>query len=182
VFIGEHPGLYKVFKLTCDWAKFLDAQAQAPVFTNEASQTPILYQITFELSSTFNQNHPKYTHLDENFLKGFKVRSLTMRKLNLISINDRAFNKESFGTHLRALDLSNNSISRLDAHMLEHLDRMESLILSNNDLTFGESNFIYNPRLKKLDLSNNKINVLATNIFLNLERLEEIDLKGIIKE
>jgi Leucine-rich repeat (LRR) protein len=179
VLIGEHQHVHKVFNLTCDWAKFLDAQSQAPVFTEEASQTPILYQITFELSSAFNQNHPKYTHLGENFLKGFKVRSLTMRKLNLISINDRAFNKESFSTHLRFLDLSNNSISRLDAHMLEHLDRMETLNLSNNALTFGESNFIYNPKLKKLDLSNNKIRVLATNVFFNLERLEVIDLKGI---
>jgi hypothetical protein len=181
VFIGEHPGVHKVFNLTCDWAKFLDAEAQAPVFTEEADKTLILYLITFELSSTFNKADPKYTHLDKGFLKRFRVRSLTMRNLSLISVNDSAFNKESFGIHFRALDLSSNSLSRLDAHMLEHMDQMDTLNLSNNKLTFGESNFIYNPKLKKLDLSNNKIRVLAANIFLNLDRLEVIDLKGKVK-
>jgi hypothetical protein len=181
--VSEKPNgqLFKIIQLKCDWVKFVDAEASAPKLEaltekERRLQVPVYYEISFESSSLNTQ--PKYSHVGKNFLKDFKVRSLSMRKLNLISVNEHAFAKENFGTHCRKIDLSFNSLVRLDSHVLEHIDQLEVLILSHNDLKFSENNFAYNRLLSKLDLSFNKIQFLTPNIFHNLEDLRDIDLRG----
>jgi Leucine-rich repeat (LRR) protein len=173
--------LMKIVHLKCDWVKFVDAEASAPKLEaltekEHRLQVPLYYKISFESNSLNTQ--PKYLHVSENFLKDFKVRSLSMRKLNLVSVHDHAFAKENFGTHCRKIDLSFNSLVRLDSAVLEHIDQLEVLILSHNDLQFSENNFAYNRLLSKLDLSFNKIQFLTPKIFYNLERMREIDLRG----
>jgi Leucine-rich repeat (LRR) protein len=164
--------------IKCDWARFVDAEDAAPAVGSPKKREPTLYEIKFESSSQNTQ--PKYTHVRKNFLKAFKVRSLSMRKLNLITVDEHAFAKENFKTHCESLDLSYNSLYRLDPHVLENMDQLRKLSLSNNDLKLSENNFVYNPLLSKLDLSYNKIQFLTPNLFHNLEDLELIDLRGFL--
>uniref|UniRef100_A0A3Q0SQH9 Adhesion molecule with Ig like domain 1 n=1 Tax=Amphilophus citrinellus TaxID=61819 RepID=A0A3Q0SQH9_AMPCI len=72
------------------------------------------------------------------------------------------------------LDLSFNSITRLHAEWTSiGLNRLQSLLLSNNNLTFLSSEAFVNVRmLRYLDLSSNGLRLLDEYIFEPLEQLE----------
>lgn len=72
------------------------------------------------------------------------------------------------------LDLSFNSITRLQAEWTSvALDRLQSLLLANNNLSFLSSEAFVNVRmLRYLDLSSNVLRLLDEYIFEPLEQLE----------
>lgn len=136
-----------------------------------------MYSLEFSNLSGMNLENAKYKIVSRNVFKNFKIKSLTLRGLNLENIDSNAFGKEEF-SYLDSLDLSLNKLERLDSHALSNLQSLEKLVLANNKLAFDEHNFQHNPIIKYLDLSNNKLQYLTPNLFSNLKRLETIDLSN----
>ncbi|XP_069489101.1 amphoterin-induced protein 1 [Ambystoma mexicanum] len=72
------------------------------------------------------------------------------------------------------LDLSYNNLKGLSAEWLRApLSRLQTLLLSHNELTFVSTEaFLRAPHIKHLDLSSNKIEELNENVFSELQELE----------
>ena len=173
--IKAYEGFFKIIGLTCDWVKFVDAEDKAPELEGSNSKTQSIYEIKFtEIAATAEF---KYISVRKNFLRDFKVRSLTLSRLGLVSVDEHAFDKKNFGLYLEKLDLSENSLQRLDSHVLQHADQLQHLNLAKNRLKFSENNFFYNIHLRILDLSGNHFQFLTPNLFGGLVNLERVDLR-----
>ena len=81
-------------------------------------------------------------------------------------------------TNLEYLNLENNSISTIELHSFSDLIKLETLILSLNNLTYFNDTFIFSPlsSLKFLNLSSNRIEIIQSNLFDSLFKLETLDL------
>ena len=93
-----------------------------------------------------------------------------------MSVDEAAFDQNSFEADLEFLDLSGNNLKRLDAKTLANLRRLEKLNVSNNQLSLEAGNFRHNPYLTSLDLSANKIQFLTANVFENLQQIKTLSL------
>lgn len=88
---------------------------------------------------------------------------------------------------LMALDLSNNSIRNISDGVFANLQKMELLILSNNEIEYLNpdafkgvySNGYYYPlsSLKELVLSNNKLHTLNQDLFEHTTKIERLILR-----
>jgi Leucine-rich repeat (LRR) protein len=136
------------------------------------------YEIKFELKTSSKSPDQRYASIRKHFLKRFNVRKLDLSQLILASIDDNAFSAASVSKYLEELDLSNNALSRLDAHILEPLQQLQSLNLSHNNLKFSEHNFESQTYLKRLDLSYNRINYVTPFMLSGLNTLEKLNLRG----
>ena len=174
----NYDDFFKVVKLTCDWIRFFESEQRAPELESPKPNLVVLYEFKFELRNNAGSLDPKYLHVRKNFLKNFKVRSLVLRSLGLISIDESAFAKANFAS-LETLDLSLNALSRLDSHILEHMHQLQNLNLANNkDLKLSEKNFAQNTYLRRIDLSYNRLQFITPNLFQNLNQLESVDLSA----
>jgi len=81
-------------------------------------------------------------------------------------------------TNLEYLNLENNSIYTIELHSFSDLIKLETLILSLNNLTYFNDTFIFSPlsSLKFLNLSSNQIEIIQSNLFDSLFKLETLDL------
>lgn len=81
---------------------------------------------------------------------------------------------------IKILDLSHNNIKFVVQRNFYCLDSLESLDLSDNNLSsdFPSAAFFKLSSLLKLSLARNKINQLAPLMFHLLNKLEELDLSG----
>ena len=109
----------------------------------------------------------RYVVVSGGLFEPFKIRSLKLSGLGLRVVLSSAFSSRSMRQLLERLDLSNNSLKRLDSNVLENLPHLERLNLSSNRLALGEYNFKANKNLAILDLSNNSMQYLQ---FLILKR------------
>ena len=81
-----------------------------------------------------------------------KEYELSLRGFKIISIQNLSATNDQFGS----IDLSDNSISKVEE--LNSLNRLRSLLLINNRITYIENDFAINcPKLENLILTNNKI-------------------------
>lgn len=100
------------------------------------------------LSNTNNEFHLRKEHFMNfrRFNAAGKQLQNTTEVLNLL------------GSRLEALDLSSNLLAELKPSMFDKFPNLQSLRLSNTNLSFGESNPFYNQtKLKVLDVSNNDL-------------------------
>lgn len=172
---------YKIIKFNCYWSKFVDAfmdptKSDLVDRSNATRGNEIeLYDIDFGQSDA-RIDDVKYKTVSRNLFENIKIRSLSLRNLNIEKIDDNAFDHENFGKYLEKLDLSNNKLKRIDAHALGKLTRLEQLNLAGNKLTFGDRNFEKNTLLRTINLSNNDIQFLSPKVFAGLHRVDRIDL------
>ena len=78
---------------------------------------------------------------------------------------------------LQSLDLSNNDLSSLPEDVFDNLNSLESLSLSNNDLSsLPEGIFDGLSSLQRLDLQNNSVSNLTEDVFDDLSSLRKLYL------
>ena len=116
----------------------------------------------------------------EKTLKSIEVISDPSEELNfpdkrLVYIDDNAFKNI---THLKILNLFNNSLFILRKSMFASLTNLEQLNLSFNKIYLLFKPFGGLRNLKVLDLTKNKITILQANSFLGLTKSCVIWLKG----
>lgn len=77
------------------------------------------------------------------------------------------------------LDLSSNSIERLNPGVLSSVPDLEYLILSDNRIeTIGVSVFHYLDKIKELNLTQNRLKEISVNVFVNMPSLQKLHLAG----
>lgn len=81
--------------------------------------------------------------------------------------------------HLEELDISRNPLTDAFVGILNPLDSLEYLDMSNCNLGYvGNNTFAQMTSLKKLILSGNKLHTLEQGLFANLTRLESLELNN----
>lgn len=177
-------GFYTLIKLKCEWHAFVDTSDDASraalvqdTDTRRRPQRPStaleIYEIEFYPGQKIG---PKYKTISSKNFKGINLRSLKLSGLNIERIDDDAFDVASNGKYLQSLDLSRNSLKRIDSHALANLKSIQHLNLSSNRLTFGENNFEHNVHLRTLDLSNNDLQFISPKTLSHLNSLEWLSL------
>ena len=115
-----------------------------------------------------------------NTLKSIEIigdlsEELNLSGLNLNEIGDFAFDNV---THIKILNLSNNSLTWLWENTLANLRNLEELYLSNNYINNMRIPFAGLRNLKFLDLSKNSIAYLRASDFFGLTKSCVISLNG----
>lgn len=163
-----------MYSLKCDWSKFNQEEDKAPKSLDATKdQLPSFYEIVFEKKTNADAT---YLSVKSNFLSAFRLRSLTLRSLGLVSIDDRAFSNKATYRYLTTLDLSDNALKRFDSHLLDNLEQLEVLSLAYNNLKFSEKNFHSAPSIRHLNLSHNHMQFVTPHLFDHLENLDSVDL------
>lgn len=132
---------YNLIRLKCDWNKFVEATEDKNRYFLEkptTSKLDNLYEIEL-IKSTIRTEIRKYRTIGKKLFTNFHIKTLVMRDLEISSIDDEAFEKDSFYNYLEVLDLSQNNLRRIDLHALENLNYLNTLNLSFNQLNFGEN-------------------------------------------
>jgi hypothetical protein len=171
---------YNLIKLECDWLKFVDSLNDSNRFYLDKpvkGAIKNIYEIDFNVKSS-SSNEKKYKTVANNAFRNFQIRSLSLKNLGLEFVDEDAFEKKSFEDNLESLDLSGNSLKRIDAITLKNLKRLEKLNLASNQITLESGNFRHNRNLIRLDLSTNQIQFLAPNTFDQVNQLKLLNLSN----
>ena len=185
-----------MIKLKCDWNKYVDATANPELLeqrlqafrknraksdnkttTLAPSDVENIFGIEF-VPSSVKSDDPRYQTIRSKLFTNMRLRTVSFRQLNIRSIDVAAFDDKCCKKDLERLDLTGNHLSRIDERLLANLDRLQVLLLANNQLQFGENNFKANINLIQLDLSGNGLQYLPNKLFANLHELVSIDLSN----
>lgn len=104
------------------------------------------------------------------------LRILSLRDNLLVNLSGITF--QAFKTHLEKIDLSQNAIDELPAHLFNHTTRIKAINFDKNFISFVPSNAFHNMNTVHLVLSFNCIEAIAADAFATLEEsLEYLDLE-----
>ena len=186
---------YNLIKLKCDWNKYVDATANPELLEqrlqafrknraksdNRTTLAPSDVENRFGIEfvpSSVKSDDPRYQTIRSKLFTNMRLRTVSFRQLNIRSIDVAAFDDKCCRKDLERLDLTGNHLSRIDERLLANLNRLQVLLLANNQLQFGENNFKANINLIQLDLSGNGLQYLPNKLFANLHELVSIDLSN----
>ena len=115
-----------------------------------------------------------------NTLKSIEIIGDPSEKLNLSGLSLHRINNTAFDavSHIKILDLSNNSLSVLLKRTFVKLTNLEEFYLSHNDISRLKNPFASLSNLKILDLSNTPIKNLSSGDFFGLTESCVIFLEG----
>ena len=132
-----------------------------------------------EEGAMINVNKFTYDFLNHT-KKSIKVICNSSKELNLADLCIKNLPENTFKnvTHIRVLDLHNNSLSKLSETTFASLKNVEHLNLSYNKIDGMRNPFAHLENLKQLDLSNNRIQNLSRGDFFGLTESCVILLKG----
>lgn len=168
-----------LIQLECDWPKFVHSLDDTNrYYLDKPLPTAIqnIYEIIFTNKFLSSNNLSKYKTIGKNTFKNFKIRTLTMKDLDIETIDEDAFEKKSFYDNCETIDLSGNRLKRIDSKTLRYLNRLETLNLARNQLSLESGNFKHSPNLILLDLSSNQLQFLTVNLLENVKHLKTINL------
>lgn len=190
----NYEGFYTLITFKCNWSLFVDAMNDAArssleedsgedssskprrggKLPNPSTDQLEIYDIEF--TSGGGLTELRYRTLSAKLFENFNIRSLRLSNFNIERVDDNIFESSAFGKYLQTLDLSRNSIRRLDGKVLSNLRALQHLNLSSNRLSLGEHNFEKNVHLRVLDVSNNDLQFLSPQVFAHLHELEWLGL------
>lgn len=128
-----------------------------------------------------NENHIVQLNREEFTTLGLvNLQRIYLKKSGLTSVHRDAFKNLKI---LVEIDLSENSIEKLDKNTFNGNDRLRILYLNGNPLKMLMAyQFPVLPHLRSLDLHNCRINSIDPLAFANLELLELLNLKNNLLE
>jgi len=128
----------------------------------------------------------KEIYLDGNLLESIQsehfncvykleILSLKNNKIQYIDANSFDYNQKLIG-----INLKNNQLCRIDMKTFTNagLNKLEWLILSNNNLQTIDEKFANLESLKKIDLSNNQLENLDPQTFRDVKSLRKLNLNN----
>jgi len=118
-----------------------------------------------------------FTTITPKFFDNFFIRKLSIRDVNLNSIQVGSFDA-CCSKHLESLDLSNNKLKHIDRDILGALKSLKNLHLENNALRLEDNNFAGLSYLEEINLAGNDLQFLSPKILSNLASLRKIDLRN----
>jgi hypothetical protein len=136
----------------------------------EKSQKDFLFKISF---IGIKDKNEKYTKIKKKMFENLKIRSFSLTGLGIKEIETN-----SFESKLETLNLSSNSLKRVDFKILKNLNNLIKIDLSNNQIQLKENNFEFNKNLRFIDISHNDLHYLPMNLFHNVNELEFINLNN----
>ena len=101
--------------------------------------------------------------------------------LDLSNVTLSALQADDFDglSNLTDLDLQNNQLSTLPESIFSNLQRLNRIRLGNNKIEeLPDGVFSNLPSLNRLGLNNNQLKTLSDNLFANVPNLFELDLRG----
>lgn len=168
-FYNRNQGSFKIYQIN-DRVRSLDLSGQNRLCLNDLKNLEN-YFINLNLSRNlfFMLNSFSFP-----LGLGEKLLELNLNENQIDFIDQSAFLRMN---NLVYLNLSHNSIERLNKGIFDSLIQLEELILGNNQINFIDPGvFGKLRRLKKLNLSHNQIESVSKNLFDSNENLEELNL------
>nr|XP_054773441.1 toll-like receptor 3 [Lytechinus pictus] len=117
-----------------------------------------------------------------NSISSEEMKWIFSQSLNFLDLSSNALTEiRPFlfyaATYLRTLTLSHNSLSSLDEHSLQGLQRINFIYLQWNDLMYlPENTFSCCPLLHTLDISGNALHTITGDLFSGLSALTHLSL------
>lgn len=125
------------------------------------------------------KNSIKRLSASSNNINKIECENSTIEILNLSNNNLTANTMNCLSEYLIELDLSKNTLGKLESETFAEMKNLTNLNLSNTNIAPISANlFSHNKNIKSLDISNNNLHSLDLNMFLNLSNLEVWDLSG----
>jgi hypothetical protein len=152
-------------------------------FHEEISSNLYVFNDKLERISISNNYLKKFPIFCSNYSRS-RVCNLVQLSIENNKLNELGKKDLVYLNSLKYLNLNRNLLSRIENNTFDQLIKLETLIISCNNLssanTFDSNPFIfkYLLNIKELNLSSNSIEYLNPNLFSNLNKLTTIDLSS----
>lgn len=111
----------------------------------------------------------------------YRLRTIKLDHNRLRSINEDWFSSES--ESMRDMDLSYNSIEKLEGGDLLYLKKLERLTLANNNISYIQPNVFVDNKIRELNLASNLIPEVLNQVFEPLTQLTSLNMdNNLVKE